>query len=226
MSNGTIYIIKNQINDKVYIGQTIQTPIRRWQAHLSDSKDKNTHLYRAMRSYGVENFYMEILEDGIPTSQLSDREIYYINKYNSYYEGYNSTLGGETGAPGTPVYQYDLQGNFIRGYLNANDAERSTGCLHQNILKTCKSVFSQTGGFYWSFQKKEKINIPQNTKYKPVGKLDENNNLVKQYRSIKELAEELKIPATNVSRAIRKGYRLHGDYYVYLEESKKNVNNA
>ena len=82
-----------------------------------------------------------------------------------------------------------------------------------------QEYFLQTGGFYWSFQKKEKINTPQNAKYKPIGRLDENNNVIKKYNSVKELAEELNIPATNVSRAIRKGYRLHGNYYIYLEKT-------
>ena len=45
---GYIYIIKNTVNDKVYIGKTIQTLERRFQKHLSDSKKLNTHFARAM----------------------------------------------------------------------------------------------------------------------------------------------------------------------------------
>ena len=51
MSN-SIYIIRNTITDKVYIGQTIRSLECRWNRHKRDSKTYNTHLYKAMRKYG------------------------------------------------------------------------------------------------------------------------------------------------------------------------------
>jgi len=93
---GYIYIIKNDINDKVYIGQTVQQLKRRFQKHLSDSKRLNLHFYRAIRKYGAEHFYIELLEE-CENNILDEREIYWINYYDSYNNGYNSTLGGEKG---------------------------------------------------------------------------------------------------------------------------------
>jgi len=58
----------------------------------------DTKIYRAMRKYKttIENF--SVIEDGILTvEEANKREIYYIEKYNSYYDGYNSTLGGDSG---------------------------------------------------------------------------------------------------------------------------------
>ena len=94
---GCIYIIKNTINDKVYVGQTAIGAENRWKQHTKPSniKKNNYALYRAMTKYGVDNFYYEILEDGIPLNELDEKEIYYIQKYNSYKEGYNSTKGGD-----------------------------------------------------------------------------------------------------------------------------------
>ena len=40
------------------------------------------------------NFYIEILEENLCSDKLDEREIFYINKYNSYIKGYNSTNGG------------------------------------------------------------------------------------------------------------------------------------
>lgn len=48
-----------------------------------------------MNKYGVDNFYYEVLEDKIPYNKLDDKEIYYIDKYDSYKHGYNSTPGGD-----------------------------------------------------------------------------------------------------------------------------------
>lgn len=51
-------------------------------------------MYRAFRKYGLENFSFEILEQ-CKIDKLSEKEIFYIEKYNSYKNGYNQTLGGE-----------------------------------------------------------------------------------------------------------------------------------
>lgn len=93
-----IYIIKNSINDKVYIGQSVDIEMR-WYAHQQSAKrektkDGNTLIHRAIREIGIENFYLEILEL-CDYQELSDREIYWIEKYNSYENGYNMTKGGE-----------------------------------------------------------------------------------------------------------------------------------
>ena len=68
---GQIYIIKNNINDKVYIGQTIQDYKRRWHGHKHESKSIDRPLYRAMRKYGYDNFWVELIEDNIPVDQVT-----------------------------------------------------------------------------------------------------------------------------------------------------------
>lgn len=93
-----IYIIKNKVNDKVYIGQSVNI-VSRWYAHKQSAQNINaqdhyTKIHQAMYNYGVENFYYEILEE-CPLLELDSKEIYYISQYNSYPDGYNMTLGGE-----------------------------------------------------------------------------------------------------------------------------------
>lgn len=91
---GSIYIIKNKINDKVYIGQTTQTIQIRFVNHKMASRTgEDTKFYRAIRKYGEDNFYIELIEE-IEIDKLNEREQYWIKKYDSYYNGYNSTLGG------------------------------------------------------------------------------------------------------------------------------------
>lgn len=98
MKIGSIYIIKNYINDKVYIGQTTMTVRERFMTHMKPSICKRTptrKLYNAINKYGRENFYYEILEENVPLEVLDEKEIFYINQYDSYKNGYNSTLGGD-----------------------------------------------------------------------------------------------------------------------------------
>jgi hypothetical protein len=47
-----------------------------------------------MRKYGIENFHIEQIEE-VANDQLNEREKYWISYYNTYFDGYNSTLGGE-----------------------------------------------------------------------------------------------------------------------------------
>lgn len=46
---GYIYKITNDINDKIYIGKTINTLKERWTQHLNSINKKRTHLYLAMK---------------------------------------------------------------------------------------------------------------------------------------------------------------------------------
>lgn len=92
---GSIYIIRNTTNDKVYIGQTTQTVGIRFTNHKMASRTgEDTKFYRAMRKHGEDKFYPELLEE-VEIENLNDRERYWIKYYDSYYNGYNSTLGGD-----------------------------------------------------------------------------------------------------------------------------------
>ena len=91
---GYIYKITNKINNKIYVGKTVTTIANRWLHHLDDYKKFDWHLYRAMRKYGIENFTIEPIEECLDDI-INEREIYWIEKLDTFKNGYNSTLGGE-----------------------------------------------------------------------------------------------------------------------------------
>ena len=94
---GQIYIIRNNINSKVYIGQTIQGYENRWYGHKHESKNIDRPLYRAMKKYGIDNFWIELIEENIPYEKLDEREIYYIELYDCINpKGYNLSPGGKS----------------------------------------------------------------------------------------------------------------------------------
>lgn len=93
---GSIYIIKNTINNKVYIGQTINKVSYRFKTHIYyASRGGDYVIGKAMRKYGISNFYYEIIEQ-CPVENLNAREIHWIAKYNSTNPkfGYNMSIGG------------------------------------------------------------------------------------------------------------------------------------
>ena len=94
MKTGTIYLIRNTVNDKCYIGQTTQELDKRARDHLSGIG--NFCLADAVKKYGRESFEVESIEEGITQGALSEREIYWIAKYGTLSPGgYNLTEGGE-----------------------------------------------------------------------------------------------------------------------------------
>ena len=57
-----------------------------------------------------------------------------------------------------PVYQYDLNGNFIRGYKSITEAFMTTGAQTSNINKVINGERRSAGGFKWSFLKVDNLN--------------------------------------------------------------------
>ena len=97
MKLGKIYLIFNDVNDKVYVGQTIQSLNKRFNGHCCYSKtDRSVNMYikRAIHKYGRDKFHIKLIEE-CPIKELSKREKYWINYYDSYNNGYNLTLGGQ-----------------------------------------------------------------------------------------------------------------------------------
>lgn len=95
-----IYSFKNELNGKRYIGQSVNIQKRK-NKHLylyksSHLEESDRVLYNAIRKYGIENFSFEILEE-VEKEDLNRREIFWIEYYNTFLDGYNATLGGEGG---------------------------------------------------------------------------------------------------------------------------------
>lgn len=92
-----IYKIYNTVNNKIYVGQSVD-PLHRFAAHKQTSKKDclpyASALYDAMRAYGVENFHLEIIEG--PVQNYNEREKFWIKTLGSQVpNGYNILEGGE-----------------------------------------------------------------------------------------------------------------------------------
>ena len=112
MFRGVIYrhwLINDKGIEKSYVGQTYQQTVeQRWnngKGYLKDKdgKDADHNFARAIKKYGWDNFNHEVI--GVVEADtkeqlildLDEWEKYYIEKYDSFYNGYNSTSGGQNG---------------------------------------------------------------------------------------------------------------------------------
>lgn len=89
-----IYKITNLINSKVYIGQTTQDISKRINQHFKPSSKSCRAIGSAIKKYGRQNFKIEIIDKANNLNELTEKEVYWITKYNSIVpNGYNLKLG-------------------------------------------------------------------------------------------------------------------------------------
>ena len=125
-----IYQIINMINGKSYIGKTEYSVDHRWKEHSRAyryKRNQNRALYRAMNKYGIENFQcLELLETNTP----NEDEMLYIQKYDTYHNGYNETLGGDGAAylelPEEEVCKFYLDSKCIAHTASYFECDRLT----------------------------------------------------------------------------------------------------
>ena len=103
-----IYIIRNNVNNKVYIGQTRVGLKYRWYHHCKKAMvSDDQYICRAMRKHGIDNFFMEKLCE-CNIEDLDSLEIKYIKEYDSVRSGYNVSMGGKVYIPYRPDVDEDL----------------------------------------------------------------------------------------------------------------------
>lgn len=91
-----IYKVTNRINNKIYIGQTIQPLMTRWRKHCNKKRGCFA-LHNAIIKYGAINFTVEQIDIACSREELDQKEIYWIKYYDSMnpQKGYNLTSGGK-----------------------------------------------------------------------------------------------------------------------------------
>lgn len=98
---GLIYIATDSVLNRSYIGQTTDTLENRKFQHYVRAFDNTATdsqcgiFYKMIRFLGKEKFSWSILEDNIDEGDLDEKEIFYIKKFDSFLNGYNSSPGGK-----------------------------------------------------------------------------------------------------------------------------------
>ena len=118
-TNGRIYKILNYIDDKVYVGSTTQPLSKRMAQHRrAANRPKIQHypLYMKMKEYGIENFYIELIE-AYPcgnSKELRKREGQFIREFGTL----NNLIAGRTSQENSREYHQNNREKYSHGRKN------------------------------------------------------------------------------------------------------------
>lgn len=235
---GIVYCIENIINNKKYIGQTIQKLNRRIKMHFYEStylhRTANRALYQAIRKYGQENFKSFVLATCNSKEELDEQEIYWIKYYNTLASGigYNMTAGGqiekknhenkETSDALSQVYGgreflvFDLKGNFVKSEVNQTVFAEEIGCGRPTVNNVLCGRKNQVKGYILIFKDKfsdELLEKKMNSRRKNknfVG-FDINDNYIGKWNSMAVCSNDLNIGEGYIASCLK-----NNNYHVRL----------
>lgn len=198
---GIIYIIKNTINDKKYIGVTVQTLEDRWKNHL-DSVGHKDKLHMAMCELGYKNFYIEIIELA-NICDLSEKENYYIKFYNTIQNGYNTNLSGYT-----PSYALNIDENLLIQRFKEVQVIKYIALEFDCSIDTVKRILKKHNitGYDMSTVMKKVVG-------RRVAKIDRNTfKVLKYYNAVIDAEKDTGIKYQNIIRVCRGGAKTAGGF--------------
>ena len=197
---GIIYGWYNTKSEKWYIGQTIR-PESRFKRHIdyAINKKDNNKFHNALRKYGLDNFVYCVLEENVLIDNLDMREIDCIEEFDSFYSGYNLTLGG-SGSRG-----FIMPDEQKKKISQSNKGKTKNHLSEETKKKLSESHKGNPG--YWtnkhlSEEIRKRISESHKGKTSPnrkkVLQYDLNFNYIQTFNSLKEAQEKTNIAKSSI----------------------------
>lgn len=129
-------------------------------------------------------------------------------KFNSTVKGFKVT------SKKSPVYQYNLNGIFIREWVSIIDVQRKLGINQTAISGTCRGIRKTAGGFIWRYSNDDfKNNVaPHKKPGKCIDQYELNGVFIKSWDSINEAAISVNTSPSNISGACTGKYKTAAKY--------------
>lgn len=167
---GKIYKITNKENGLIYVGCTINSLKKRFGEHLTRcfTSEYKSKLYNSMKKYGQDTFTIELIEE-CDLSVIYETEKKYIESYDSYNNGLNSTFGGE-GCLGY-THSTEIKFKISKSLKNGNSHKGKTyeelyGDRAEEQKEKRKLSVKKSWGLISDDEKEKRVNKAKETKQK------------------------------------------------------------
>lgn len=191
-----IYKITNIINNKVYIGLTVQGAKKRYLHHLYEARSNSTFpIHNSIRKYGEDKFRLEVIETVNTHEELKELEKFYISLYDSNNRqlGYNLTAGGD--------------GTLGRFHSEETKAKIREKAINRIPKESTKARMSE------SHCSIEALGLPPR---KEIKVFCIKTNIYKIYRSLTRASKDLNIAKETILKYININNGIYKDYIFEL----------
>lgn len=177
----------------------------------------NQHLLRSIEKYGLDAFVVdEVFDTAESEDELNQKEIYYIEQFDSYRNGYNRSYGGDSMRGMTRpsgkdalsckrVCQIDpVDGKLIQVWDSIVLAQNALNLSGSHISSVCRGTRKLAAGYVWTFEQdydpnKDYKRIPRikdmGKGTKPVVLLSDDNEILQEFYSVNNAGKQLGISA-------------------------------
>ena len=237
-----VYLTTNLINDKIYIGVHGTEDPNKWDHYLgcavfdnvpNSYNKRQTPFQCAVAKYGPKNFHRKTLRVFDNLQDALDLERWLVcPSFIERTDTYNITLGG--GMPPTlekHIYQYDLDGNFVKEWQSIISITTNFNCNKDRIRMVIDDKRSFEAS-YWTEEYYEKLDTKE---YRPssrgsIRQYTTYGKFLKSFKNTTEAAKALDIDRSKITNAIYGKYATSGFWFLkegetiesYLDGSIKN----
>ena len=221
-----IYKATDVTNGMSYIGQTYDMKSRR-RLHERCRPEDDCFFHRALQAHGIENFRWEIIDTATSCEEADKKEIEYISTLNTLKpNGYNMRTGGQGGCMwnAKAIVCLTLDGEYVKTYRSARQAEIQDGFLNTSVLLCCKGLLNMCGNRVFMYEKDylehgpKKYVKPESARMKRIVQCDLNGNFIKKFKSVTEASRELGILRSRISSSLTGCSKTAGGYIFVYEE--------
>ena len=216
-----VYCHTNKINGKKYIGITSQMPEKRWGNGCNYKEKNQTKFFRAIKKYGWDNFEHEIIEKDIPTlEEANEKERYYIEFYDSFKKGYNSTHGGDgaTGYKHTKEEKEKISKNNARYWKGKHLKQEAIEKRRKKITglkqsqETINKRIAKTKGQKRTEEFKQYCRELMIERYRNILQYDLQGNFIKEFLCAKDASKETGAHASAILKVCKGKGKTAGGY--------------
>lgn len=219
-----VYCTTCKVNGKIYIGVHKTEDPDIFDGYIGNGinvgwtlKNPHTAFQHALKKYGYSQFYRTILYVYDTPEEAYQKEAEIVNiDFVKRSDNYNISLGGiQSGIVYKSLYQYSLEGKFIKEWFSVNEAIQYYGCNSNRFnmaIKDKRSAFN----CFWSFERFDCLDttLYRKSAHSEIYCYDIEGNFYKLYESVQSIIEEFGFKKSSIEDAVSHKRPLKGFYFI------------